>query len=203
MKIASGSTTNYLYFVAVDATDLKTRETGLTTFTVYRSRNGGAAAAMTTPTINEVDASNMPGVYELLLDEDTTATLEQEEMAFHITQASMAPVTRTVEIDKTGVDILALLANPSGIKKNTALTNFMFLMTDVTDHVTPITGETVTATRSLDGAAFGACANAVAEVASGMYKIDLAAADLNGDVVTLRFTAAGSDDRLITIVTEP
>jgi hypothetical protein len=61
MKIQSGSITNYVYFVAVDATDLKTRETGLSSFTVYRSRNGTAAAAMTTPTINEVDSSNMPG----------------------------------------------------------------------------------------------------------------------------------------------
>tara|TARA_R110000751_G_scaffold46368_5_gene104399 strand:+ start:2443 stop:2955 length:513 start_codon:yes stop_codon:yes gene_type:complete len=99
MKIQSGSTTNYIYFVAVDSTDLKTRETGLTTFTVYRSRNGEAASVMTTPTINEVDATNLPGVYELLLDEDTTATLDNEEMVFHITQASMAPVTRTIEIE--------------------------------------------------------------------------------------------------------
>ena len=45
MKIQSGSITNYVYFVAVDATDLKTRETGLSSFTVYRSRNGTAAAA--------------------------------------------------------------------------------------------------------------------------------------------------------------
>src|SRR3972149_1416466 len=90
---------------------------------------------------------------------------------------------------------------PSDIKKNTALANFMFLMVDSTDHLTPKTGLTITATRSIDGAAFGACANAAAEVASGMYKISLAAADLNGDVITLRFTSATADDRLITIIT--
>ena len=90
---------------------------------------------------------------------------------------------------------------PSGIKKNTALANFMFLMVDSTDHLTPKTGLTITATRSIDGAAFGACANAAAEVASGMYKISLAATDLNGDVITLRFTSAAADDRLITIIT--
>ena len=100
MRIPSGSTDRYIYFVAVDSTDYATRETGLTTFTVYRSRNGGAAAAMTTPTINEVDATNLPGVYELLLDEDTTlaAGNDTEEMVFHITQASMAPVTRVIEL---------------------------------------------------------------------------------------------------------
>ncbi len=100
MRIPSGVTDQFIYFVAVDSTDLKTRETGLTTFTVYRSRDGAAAAAMTTPTVNETDATNMPGVYELLLDEDTTVASgnDSEEMVFHITQASMAPVTRTIEL---------------------------------------------------------------------------------------------------------
>ena len=100
MRVPSGSTDRYVYFVAVDATDFSTRETGLTTFTVYMSRNGGVAAAMTTPTINETDTTNMPGVYELLLDEDTTiaAGNDSEEMAIHITHAGMSPVTRTIEL---------------------------------------------------------------------------------------------------------
>ena len=100
MRIASGTTDQYVYFIAVDSTDYATRETGLSSFTVYRSRNGAAAAAMTTPTINEVDATNMPGVYELLLDEDMTIGVgnDTEEMVFHITHAGMAPVTRTIEL---------------------------------------------------------------------------------------------------------
>lgn len=55
---------------------------------------------MTTPTINEVDATNMPGVYELLLDEDMTIDSgdETQEMVFHITATGMAPVTRTIEL---------------------------------------------------------------------------------------------------------
>lgn len=100
MRIPSGVTDQYIYFIAVDSTDLKTRETGLTSFTVYRSRNGAAAAAMTTPTVTEVDATNMPGVYQLLLDEDMTIGTgnDSEEMVFHITQAAMAPVTRVIEL---------------------------------------------------------------------------------------------------------
>lgn len=96
MRIASGDTTKYLYFVALDATDLKTRETGLSSFTVRRSRNGGASAAYTTPTINETDSSNMPGVYELLVDEDTTLDSgdDEQEVVLHITATGMAPVTR-------------------------------------------------------------------------------------------------------------
>lgn len=100
MRIPSGNTTSHIYFIAVDSTDLKTRETGLSSFTVYRERNNGTATAMTTPTITECDATNMPGVYTLLCDEDMTigAGNDSEEMVFHITQASMAPVTRTIEI---------------------------------------------------------------------------------------------------------
>lgn len=105
MRIESGVTTRFIYFVAVDSTDLKTRETGLTTFTVYRSRDGGAAAAMTTPTVNETDTTNMPGVYELLLDEDMTigSGNDSEEYCVHITQASMAPVTRVFELYRSKI----------------------------------------------------------------------------------------------------
>jgi len=116
MRFASGVTDQYMYFVAVDATDLKTRETGLSGFTVRRSRNGAASAAMTTPTINETDTTNMPGVYELLLDEDMTidAGNETEEMCYHITHASMAPVTRVIELYRpkiTAGETLSIDAN--------------------------------------------------------------------------------------------
>lgn len=97
-----------------------------------------------------------------------------------------------------GVNVVT--SSSADFKKNTALSKFEFMMTDSTLH-NPTTGLTVTATRSIDGAAFGACANSVVEVASGIYYIDLAAADLNGNVITLRFTASGADDRFMTVVT--
>lgn len=86
-------------------------------------------------------------------------------------------------------------------KKNTALSNFQFLMSDSTNHE-PDTGLTVTAERSIDGAAFAACANSVTELANGVYTIDLAASDLNGDVVTFKFTATGADQTTITVLTQ-
>lgn len=88
------------------------------------------------------------------------------------------------------------------IKKNTALNAFEFLMRQSADHISPATGLTITAERSIDGAAFAACANAVTEVGNGIYKIDLAAADLNGTVITLKFTAVNADTRYITIITQ-
>lgn len=85
----------------------------------------------------------------------------------------------------------------AAIRKNTALTGFLFVMYD--SGGAPKTGLTVTGQRSLDGAAFAATANSPTEVGSGVYAITLAAADLNGDVVGLRFTAAGADATNITL----
>lgn len=87
------------------------------------------------------------------------------------------------------------------IRKNVALAAFEFVMSDSVTHI-PTAGLTVTATRSIDGGAFAACANAVSGVSSGIYKIDLAASDLNGNVITFRFTAAAADDRIIAVVTQ-
>jgi hypothetical protein len=109
--------------------------------------------------------------------------------------ATLQTAVDAVLVD-TGTTLPATLAAiqadlPIKITKNAAFTNFMFKMVDATNGYTAETGVSVTATRSLDGAAFGACANAAAEVASGWYKIDLDAADLNGDEVVLRFTGSG------------
>lgn len=130
MRIPSGTTDQYIYFVAVDATDFTTRETGLSSFTVYRSRNGAAAAAMTTPTINETDATNMPGVYELLLDEDMTigSGNDSEEMAFHITATGMAPVTRTIELYRPKITAGETIGVSSG-----AVTNVTTVATTTTN----------------------------------------------------------------------
>ncbi len=90
-----------------------------------------------------------------------------------------------------------------GIRKNTALAAFEILMTDSTNH-NPATGLTVTVTRSIDGAAFGALAvTTVTEIANGWYKFDFAASDLNGTVIGVRATATGADDLAFTIKTSP
>ena len=148
MRIPSGTTDQFIYFVAVDATDFVTRETGLAGFTVYRSRNGGAAAAMTTPTINETDSTNMPGVYELLLDEDMTIDSgnDSEEMAFHITVAGMAPVTRTIELYRPKITI----GNTLGVAADGDISGNVdgsvnSVATQVDADVTAISGDTTAA----------------------------------------------------------
>jgi hypothetical protein len=57
---------------------------------------------MTTPTVNETDSTNMPGVYELLLDEDTTVTTSKvEQMAFHVSATGWSGTVVYVELFDT------------------------------------------------------------------------------------------------------
>jgi hypothetical protein len=90
------------------------------------------------------------------------------------------------------------------VKKNQALAGFTFYLALTSDHISPATGKTVTATRSLDGAAFQACANSVTELGSGWYVINLAATDLNANVVALSFAGGtGVDTTILTVLTQP
>lgn len=122
--IPSGTTDQYTYFVAVDSTDFTTRETGLSSFTVYRSRDGGAATAFTTPTINETSSANMPGVYELLLDEDMTigASNTVEHMSVHITATGMAAVTKEFCISTIDADLATVDSNVDAVLVDTGTT---------------------------------------------------------------------------------
>lgn len=105
MTIRSGDTSRKVGFLAVDSTDLKTAETGLSSgWSVYYSLDGGAATAMTTPTVAELDATNMPGVYSLAIDEAAMVAdpgleaLTSAELILYITHAGVAPITRTIEV---------------------------------------------------------------------------------------------------------
>lgn len=183
MQIPSASTDRYIYFVAVDATDLVTREPGLSSFTVYRSRNGAAEVLYTTPTITEIDATNMPGVYALLLDEDTTltGTHGSEEYVVHITHAGMAPVTRAVEIFALAAEsILAACANK------------------IADHVLRRTTANVEASSNGDtlGARslYGGVANLVHKRSIASGTLTVTKADDTTALTTMALTAtAGSD----------
>lgn len=190
MRIPVGTTDAYVYFVAVDSTDFTTRETGLTTFTVYYSINGGVATVMTTPTVNETSAANMPGVYELLIDESgmtsLTAGNDTAELCLHITQASMAPVSRTIEIYRPETTEGTTLAVTSG----------------ACDTVTTLTGHTAQTGDSYArlGAPAGASVSAdIAVIESQTDDIGVAGAGLTGlPAVTLADGAHGGTSAVIT-----
>ena len=101
-------------------------------------------------------------------------------------------------------DVATILADTNAlITKNVALANFPFYMVLASDGITEGTGLSVTATRSLDGGAFAACANSgtISEVSNGIYTIDLDDTDRDGDTITLMFQAAGALTRIITFIT--
>jgi hypothetical protein len=102
MKIKSGNTTTRLPFIAVDETDKITRLSGLSSFTVYRDRNGAGPIQMTTPTIVEASGVYMAGLYWLLVDEDTELEegVYEHTMVFHISHAGMFPVFLAAEVQE-------------------------------------------------------------------------------------------------------
>ena len=155
------------------------------------------------PTVSEFNARTLVAASYFDPAADTVATVTT--LTGHTAQTGDnfarlgAPAGASVS-----ADIAAVQADlPAKVAKNVALSNFQFVMIDSTDDVTPKTGETITAQRSIDGGALAACANSATELSNGIYQIDLAATDLNGDVITLRFSSTNANDRLVTIVTQP
>jgi len=89
---------------------------------------------------------------------------------------------------------------PSGPAKNVALDNVVFVLRDDSTHA-PVASASATVTVSVDGAAFGAATNSPSEVGSGLYKINLTQAEMNGDFITIKATATDCDAMMMTLVT--
>lgn len=87
------------------------------------------------------------------------------------------------------------------VKKNTALNGFTFPMYDASTG-NPATGLVVSATVSVDGASLVSTVNSPSEVGSGIYKLNLAAADVNGTVITLVFVASSASATIVTLITQ-
>ena len=116
---------------------------------------------------------------------------------------SIAGVTFPSNFGLLSIDSNGYVKLVGAPKKNAALNGFSFFMALSTDHYTAATGKSITATRSVNGGAFAACANAATEIGGGWYGINLTAADLNGDVISFSFAASGCDTALVTMITTP
>lgn len=193
----------------VDSTDGVTAETALTIAQAdVRLKKGAGAWAQKGDATSATHEEN--GWYEVALNSTDTNTLGPLMVA--VAESGALPVFREFMVVPAnvydslvaGTDTLDVTATISTrLKTNQALSAFHFLMTDSTTH-NPATGKTVTVTRAIDTGAFSAgTIGSVTEVANGIYRVDLPAADLNGAVVTLRATASGCDDLLMTLVLEP
>lgn len=185
----------------------------------YYREGAGSATAITlaTQTLGTwatggfivVDGTNMPGVYQLSIPNAALASGANSVVVLLKGATNMAPVV--LEIELTGTDNQdavrgGMSALPNGslrLKKNASVANFPFKMISSTDHVTAKTGLTITAQRSLDGAAFASCANSATEVANGWYVIALAATDTNADMGIFLFTATGADNADFPAIFQP
>lgn len=163
-------------------------ETDQSAFVLIAKKTGCVPASVTVVTT----ASAVSGYAGL-----DWATINAPTTTVGLSGTTIAAVTGAVG------SVTAAVAITSNVKKNQALSEFQFLMTDATTHE-PSTGLTVTVTRSIDGGAFGAgTLSSVTEVSNGIYSVDFGAGDLNGNVVVLRATATGADDTFERIVTQP
>ncbi|MEO1035211.1 MAG: hypothetical protein AAFX44_06580 [Pseudomonadota bacterium] len=116
----SGTVDQYIDFRAVDETDGFTPQTGLSSFTVVRARNGGADATYTTPTVTEIDAATFPGGYWLLLDEDMAldAGDDYQQVTLYITHSGMAPVQRSFCIARPKITVGETQTVASGVAES-------------------------------------------------------------------------------------
>lgn len=180
------STARRVLLKAYLSSDHITAATGKT-IAVQISKNGGAFGNPNAGATNATEIAN--GWYYVDLNTTDTGTLGPI-----ITRGTEATIDDIERVDE-------VVASELLFKKNTAFNNFCFPMVDSSGNL--VSGATVTATRSIDGANFASCANSPTELAdSNGYKIDFAAADLNGKNIRVRMTAAGCKDLDFTIITQ-
>ncbi len=130
----------------------------------------------------------------------STTTRVLTALGFNLANTDFA--AGAIDANALATDAVQEIADKILPKKNTALNDIPFVMVLTTDHVSPATGLTVIATRSIDGGTtFSATTGTVTEAAVGMYHFDASAADMNGALLTFKFSAATADDTFVTIRT--
>jgi hypothetical protein len=193
--------------------------TGLNNVAIVASAGNGFAAGIdysvviTTGTLGGVSmVGYQVGAFSLNLGNvanlDDQAITAAAGVTFPSSVASPTNITAgtitTVSGNVTGSvgSVVSRVSINSNQLKDTIQNGFMFVMTDSTTHL-PKTGLTVTSQVALDGGAFAATTNSPTELSNGVYILNLAAADVNGNHVMLLFTATGADTLFVEEVTQP
>lgn len=114
MSLKVGQTDGHVTVYAVSDTDYVTPKTGMSGITVYYSLNGGSSTAMTTPTVTEIDSTNVPGAYDVLVDEAGMSTADGE-LTIQVAGTDAYIPPRVVEIkDNTEKDVYDRIGSPVG-----------------------------------------------------------------------------------------
>lgn len=134
----------------------------------------------------------------------TVATLAQSTNAlwFRVSAAETTPGTPKVNVSVIDTDAISSAAmsaaavtkiqtNLITITKNTTVSNYYFKLTKAGAAYTGGTSGTITCTVTKDGGAFAGCAagtqSAITEVSVGWYKTNVQAADVNANILVLKF----------------
>lgn len=225
LSLVQGTTSKMIdVFLPDSASTTGAGKTGL----VYNSagmscvyyREGAASTVSMTPTststlgtwtslgFKEIDSTGQPGMYQIGVPNLALAA-GAKSVKIYIFATGVAP--QIAEIELTAVDnqdavrfgLSALPNGPMMVKKNQALANWPLIMRSATNHIDPVPGLTVTASRSIDGAAYGAGSITVAGLSGGTYVAQFAAGDLNGNNIMVKFSAATADDLYVLMMTQP
>lgn len=209
MTIFKQSTPYTHQFLMVDATSHTSGATGKSTTLVVKLGKNGATGVTAGGALAEVDSSNLPGVYSIVFSVTDVNTLGS--LALAATASGCDPTNEAHQVSAnifSDVQLNAggrvLIAN--NLQQNTALNGFSFPMTSTT------TGQrlpslTLTVQRSLGGAGFAPAVSTAGEIggsgASGVYFLNIAAADINAGTSAFLVTATGANDLLIPLVPTP
>lgn len=196
-----------VFMQALDSATGRPKTGDSANLTAYVSKDFGTVTALTDTTATEISATNAPGWYwwDVAQAETNADTLlfSGKSATSGIDLVGAVVHTRPPNFSSMLITAGGVVSITARLKKNTALANFHFFMTDSTTH-NGATGKTVTVTRVLAGGTFSTgTLGAVTEVANGLYRLDIPAADLNADVVSLYATASGCDALPITLLMEP
>lgn len=185
-----------------------------TTNTDMRGTDNAALASVCTNTrLSELDAANLPANIDTLLTRIVGTILSGNHNAqsgdayarIGANGAGLTVLATAAALATMQTDVTAIKAKtddqPSGIPRNVALNNFIVEMVLESDHITPGTGLTVTCQLSKDGAAYVNSTNTVTEISSGSYKINFTQAEMNYDIIAVKFTAPTADQKIVVIVT--
>lgn len=173
-------------------TGVLTNADSLPTYRVYEDDGN---SALLTGSMERRDVANTTGAYFKKI----TCSVAN---GFEVGKSYEVYIEAIVDGDKGGMMYGFKIIPAQGVQKNVALSNFRFTMVSSTDHITPVTGASVTSEicRDAEGA-YSASTNSVSEISSGTYEIDWTQTEMNANTISFKFTAAGADQITIHIVT--
>lgn len=145
LSVELGDTAAYLVFQARDTAGAAVTGKVAGDWTVKFQRAGASSAtAMTTPTVTEQDAGDIPGQYKLLLDEGTTTMTDgvlEEIVTYYLTCTGVQPITRHIRLVRP--DAAYRRGTLAGAGSNTAILDAGASSTDdiyVGDQILTVSG---------------------------------------------------------------